>query len=55
MTEYSGIFHQTQMRSSHYGTLDLNESFQSASQISSNMWGAHDSSFVEDEPPLTYN
>jgi hypothetical protein len=26
-TDYSGIFQQTQMRSSHYGTLDLNKSF----------------------------
>lgn len=38
------------MRSSVYGTLDLNESFQcSASQASLNMWGAHDNSFVEEE------
>jgi len=55
MTEYSGIYH-TKFRSSLYGTLDLNESFQcSASQASLNMWGAHDSSFVEDDQTMSYS
>lgn len=49
-TEYSG-FIPNQMRSSHLGTLDLNESFHcSASQASLNLqtW-AQDSSFADDD------
>ena len=49
MTEYSDIWQQTQMRSSHYGTVnDLETSF----QCSESMWGAHDSSFVEDDQAI---
>jgi hypothetical protein len=46
MTENSEIFHQTQMRSSHYGTVqDLDASF----HCSESMLGAHDSSFVTED------
>ena len=50
MTENSEIFHLAQMRSSHYGTQnDLDASFQNSESV----WGAHDSSFVEDESTPT--